>query len=646
MDRLPDGAETLSRARATGALRQARGRSRVGHRWLCGTCTTGCAAPVRELHNSLRRPPAGCGTLVRGLVTSTHNLLPVQRPRRRRFVLILSESAVRQFDLPESGTVVVGRDPSVDIVLDDKAVSRRHAELVSYPDGSVEARDLGSQNGTRVRGVLVRGAVPLNSGDLLEIGNTNLFLEGSGPSTEDPHLRFERAFQQACARQRREAGALALVLLDADPNELGAALPRGFTWAPYAPGRFELLVPGTDAADVEAQLTSLEAQLRVRWPALRLASALAPGDGTTPDELLDTARSRLEQLKAKAPPAASLASPAMDPVRALVERIAPSELAVLVTGETGSGKQVIAELIHARSRRASGRFVRVNCAALPEQLLEAELFGYERGAFTGAVKDKPGLFEHATGGTLMLDEIGDMPLAMQAKLLQVLEERSVRRLGAVDPRPVDVRLIAATNKDLAVLSETQAFRADLYWRLNGATVTVPPLRERGDEVLVLARQFLRHAAAAFERPVPKLSPDAVEALVRYHWPGNVRQLRNVMERAVLMAVDGVVGDDLVPVAQAPATVPAMPPFPSAGGLPLPMPTAPPHVSRPAPVVSPPAPVAMRDEMAALERDRIIAALESTGNNQTKAAELLGIPRRTFLEKLDRHQIPRPRKPPR
>jgi DNA-binding NtrC family response regulator/GGDEF domain-containing protein len=230
-----------------------------------------------------------------------------------------------------------------------------------------------------------------------------------------------------------------------------------------------------------------------------------------------------------------------------IDRIASSDLSILIEGETGSGKEVVAELIHQKSGRRGSALVKVNCAALPDALLESELFGYERGAFTGADRTKPGRFELADGGTIFLDEIGDMPLATQVKLLRVLEDRAVEHLGGTAPTPIDVRVIAATNRDLRAAMNEGRFREDLYYRLSGVTIAVPPLRARKEDIPRLAERFARGAAESRGRPAPTFGPDAMDLLYRHAWPGNVRELRNVVEQAVVMSSSDVVrAADLAP----------------------------------------------------------------------------------------------------
>jgi DNA-binding NtrC family response regulator len=221
----------------------------------------------------------------------------------------------------------------------------------------------------------------------------------------------------------------------------------------------------------------------------------------------------------------------------LARRVVKGDSALLILGETGVGKERLARSIHSESSRASGPFVTVNCGALPESLLESELFGHEEGAFTGAVRARRGYFELAHRGTIFLDEIGEMALHLQVKLLRVLEDKSIRRVGSEKPIEVDVRIMAATNRDLKREMEDHRFRADLYYRLAVVTLTVPPLRERREDIQELASAFLDRIRRQLGRPVMRFHPDAMEALIRHHWPGNVRELINAIERAVLLAPD-------------------------------------------------------------------------------------------------------------
>jgi DNA-binding NtrC family response regulator len=275
--------------------------------------------------------------------------------------------------------------------------------------------------------------------------------------------------------------------------------------------------------------------------------------------------------------------------------------------------------------------VSINCAAIPEALLESELFGHERGAFTGAVRDKVGLLEAAAGGTLFLDEIGEMPLPAQAKLLRAIELREVVRVGGVRPRPVDVRFISATNRDLEGLIAQRLFRRDLFFRLNGISVSIPPLRERGAELEALARQFLAEFGASLGRGPLALSREALAHLKSHSWPGNVRELRNVIERAVLLSDGREIRPEhlsLVALAAGPVELAASDVELVDEG---------PGSEEPAP------PSGLPEELQATERKRILEALEQCAGNQTRAASMLGISRRALIHRLETYGVPRPRK---
>jgi two-component system response regulator AtoC len=301
-------------------------------------------------------------------------------------------------------------------------------------------------------------------------------------------------------------------------------------------------------------------------------------------------------------------SAAMAAIIQTIERVAPTPSTVLITGETGVGKELVARALHARSPRADELFVPLNCAAIPADLLEAELFGVAKGAFTGADRDRPGKFELAHGGTLFLDEIGDMPPPMQAKLLRVLQEGSVERLGSNKTRAVDVRVISATHRDLEGMVEAGTFRQDLFYRLNVIPIHVPPLRERVEDIRPIAAALVEGHGRRLGREI-RVTEAVVRRLERYPWPGNVRELNNLLERAVLLADSDTLADVDLPA-----------PHTDASG---PRPTSKPS--------TPPEPLKTAVERA--ERDAILAALEWTGDNKTRAAEALGISVRTLWYKI-------------
>lgn len=293
---------------------------------------------------------------------------------------------------------------------------------------------------------------------------------------------------------------------------------------------------------------------------------------------------------------------AMLKVCRMVEKVAPTDVSVLILGESGTGKELLAHAIHGLSARKSGPFVAINCAAIPEQLLESELFGHEKGAFTGAVKQTLGKVEMAEGGTLFLDEIGDMPAPLQAKLLRFLQDRVIERLGGRKPIPVNVRVVCATNQDLQSLIAEQRFRQDLYYRISAVTINVPPLRQRGSGVVVLAQSILQRIAAESAAKLRGMSDDAVAALQQYAWPGNVRELENKLRAAVIMAEGQLI---------------------HAADLDI-----------DAPVAAPPQ-LNLAEVRLKAERQALIQALALAQNNVSRAAELLGVSRPTLYDLLER-----------
>lgn len=301
-------------------------------------------------------------------------------------------------------------------------------------------------------------------------------------------------------------------------------------------------------------------------------------------------------------------SPVMRDTLSFIETVAPTEATVLITGESGTGKELIARALHAASARADKPLVVVNCAALAENLLESELFGHEKGSFTGADKRREGRFTQADGGTLFLDEIGEMPLGVQAKLLRALQQGEVQRVGSDAPITVDVRVLAATNRDLALEAKEKRFREDLYFRLNVISIEAPPLRERGDDIPLLAAHFLQKYCARNSKTIKGFAPQALDALLRYKWPGNVRELENAIERAVILCRGDLVCEENLPpnVAKAPEEPDKKPD--SLAGMSLDM----------------------------LEKQAIESTLKQTGDNKSEAARRLGITRATLHNKLRKY----------
>jgi DNA-binding NtrC family response regulator len=356
----------------------------------------------------------------------------------------------------------------------------------------------------------------------------------------------------------------------------------------------------------------------------RVGLASYPRDGRTADALMGRANARLRP----SPPAvptlggADASSPAMQPVQDLARRAARSNINVLILGETGVGKEVMAQTLHRLSVRADQPLLALNCAGLAETLIESELFGHEKGSFTGAVAAKKGLFEAASGGTLFLDEIGEMPARIQARLLRAIANREILPVGATRPRSIDVRILAATNRDLEAEVARGVFREDLYYRLNGISLHIPPLRERRPEIEELAQTFIAEAARASDRPLCTLSPAALQLLMEYDWPGNIRELKNAIERAMVLCEGEVIEVEHLPAdrMRAVVTTSAARALPTTG-------------------------VRRRALSASEEEDRrrVVEALQAYTWNQSRAAQSLGIARRTLISKLDRYGIPRPRK---
>jgi DNA-binding NtrC family response regulator len=312
---------------------------------------------------------------------------------------------------------------------------------------------------------------------------------------------------------------------------------------------------------------------------------------------------QLKTLLKRSEPASEMIgdSPAMREVFRMIQRAGPSEKAILIQGESGTGKELVARALHRHSPRADKPLVVINCAALPEALLESELFGHEKGAFTGAVAAKPGLFEVADGGTLFIDEIGELPGALQAKLLRVLEDGSLRRIGSLKEHHVDVRLLAATNRNLADEVRGGRFREDLYYRINVLSLELPPLRQREGDIQRLLDHFLG--------PHWTMDPEAERALAAYAWPGNVRQLINAIERAKIMAEGGVIH-----VADLPPDVRQVR---AAGDRPATQPT---------------------DDLASIERGKVIEVLRRVAGNKTRAAKALGVDRRKIYRLMEKYGI--------
>jgi two-component system, NtrC family, response regulator AtoC len=563
----------------------------------------------------------------------------VRKPGAPRLAVI-GGGVVATHALPAAGEVVIGRDAGCDVRIDDASLSRRHVRLRIAERITIE--DLGSSNGTFVAGRRLEPGAPrpITADEIVTIGGVGIVVQLHAPLAPQRtlwgHGYFELRLAEECTRAQRAGATFGLLRVrsaERDAAQLVSAAVRDIdVIGTYAPHEWEVLL-----LDVSpAAAADLADRIRAAIPGAAVGLAMFPADGRDAWSLGSCAAARLpggaRRVAGAAgrpvpepagPPESRRAAPAlaavgpMQGVLALAERVAVGDISVLIVGETGVGKEVLADHLHAWSPRSARALVKLNCAAMPEQLLESELFGHEKGAFTGAATAKPGLLEQADGGSVFLDEIGELPLAIQAKLLRVLEQREFLRVGGLKPRAIDVRFLAATHRDLEAAIVAGRFREDLYFRVAGMTLQIPPLRERPDEILSLAERFAQRAAAALARPTPAISPAARALLRGYRWPGNVRELRNVIERATLLC------DGTIEVGQLPDD----------------------RMSRPA-VAAPAEPSGLgevRVQADALERQAIESALARAGGNQTAAARELGISRRTLTNKLNQHGFDRPRK---
>jgi DNA-binding NtrC family response regulator len=593
---------------------------------------------------------------------------------RRSYLLVIEGTSSFIFPLPPSGEVVIGRADDVQLRIADRTASRRHAKLLigqmgpSGPSGQpggdgIRIVDLDSHNGTRVGGRRITAARELHHGDIIQICDVTLVLHHeslpAAPRAPVDLGVFRRRLDEEverCVRYGRSLGLVCLPLGEgADTARAAGAIGDELRLLDVLAwdGAAQLLLLAPELGDEE--LGELAARLletvRPLAKEARAGLALYPRDGGDGDTLLSAARAAALQAQAAAPGTPGLivradqadplvkigehtvvvADPAMQRIFALVERLAHSDLPVLIHGETGTGKEIIATALHTRSRRRDKRLLALNCAALPESLAESEIFGHEKGAFTGAAAQKPGVLEQASGGTVFLDELGELPPSIQAKLLRVLETQKLVRIGGTREIPIDVRLVAATHKNLDEEIRAGRFRQDLFFRLSAARVVLPPLRDRRREIPLLSRLFLTRACEKLGRPPLLLSDAAMSLLLSHPWPGNLREPRNVMDFVAATCAGGTVtSSDLLGPLEGSAT-----------------PTRPePAAANPAATSDggPPRFRNLEEELRELERTRMTEALKATGGVHVRAAELLGMPIRTFTYKARQYGLQARSKP--
>jgi DNA-binding NtrC family response regulator len=566
-------------------------------------------------------------------------------------ILLLEGDRAVEINL-KSGATLVGRGPSCHVRLADPSSSREHCRIEARPGGHALV-DLGSHNGTLVNGQPVH-EVPLRWGDVIQIGQARLvfipafeaddttglriarrrsegnetvsirtadlrpdlvrhspelaeYLQGlfelsrglGRPADEEALLGRLREMLLRRFRVRRcEIATAAIERSGFDVEAAKTALDAGEVRMDRLPdGRIELYAPiqGAGAAVGVLFLSNEGSDAEFGESLMNAVGVAARQVGLALESYRYVGGLRLERDEGRAEWSLVGESRALREVRRLIERFAAADATVLIRGESGVGKEVVAREIHARGPRAEGPFVPLNCAAVPEALAESELFGHERGAFTGATAARRGLFEQAEDGTVFLDEIGELSDAMQAKLLRILENRTFMRIGGAVERRTNARTIAATHRDLETAVEEGRFRRDLYYRLRVLEIRIPPLRERPEDVATLAEHFRSKLAPRVNPAVRGFAPDALAALARQPWPGNVRELRNVVERALIVAAGSLMarGDLLLSDAPAPSL-----------------------------------------SLDQLEREHIARVLRIAGGNKSEAARLLGINRSTLYEKLE------------
>jgi DNA-binding NtrC family response regulator len=599
----------------------------------------------------------------RGLTPKTRKLTG---PADLRFLqqpsvslLIYHRDGAQLAQLRPDSRLVIGRDAPSDVCIHDVSLSRQHAQF-SLLDGELTVEDLGSTNGTFVGGANVDKIV-VKPGDEVVLGTVTVTVhepnKSAPPTGLIGHDRFRETLAYEVIRSRFFARPLSVIIaraLDGSERHVRHWFPlvqpilRPVDWAAmYGPEVVELLLPDATAS---AALAIAEKMSRAA-PRLGLGVATFPEAGTSAEELLGESRAAAQRSSRASPVQAAEAqgprtvapreagspgpdlvaeSPAMKELLHTARRVAKGAIPVLIHGETGTGKEVLSRFIHETGARKKQPIICVNCGAIPGDLVESMLFGHERGAFTGAAQQQKGVFEAADGGTVFLDEIGELPATAQAALLRVLETKRFTRIGSTKEIVVDVRMLAATHRDLQVMCDEGQFRLDLFFRLNTMTLMVPPLRERLEDIEPLSYRLLERANETNEANVRRIDRDALDLMRAYEWPGNVRELKNVIERAVVIAEsDEITADDL------PETVRGRrsersPRVDEAGSETV-------ATSTPFHLLE----GDFRTRLERLEADLLRAALQSAHWNQTETARQLSMPLRTLTYKIKMHGIKKP-----
>lgn len=578
---------------------------------------------------------------------------PVLGPRRF-FLSFHCRAGVKVIELADGESYVVGRAFPSELTLDDPSLSRQHARFRCHR-GTVAVQDLNSRNGILIRDERVSKAI-VSSGDALALGGVTVVVYSVGldKTSERGIATYDRLLERLddeIIRSRQFGRSFAIAIIRSSINKeayvtqfwnrVRDSLRAIDTLAPY--GAFSLLVLLPEASSQEASEWANNLVVNSDDTSdIECGLAVYPFAGTSAETLIASAHDACRSATKKNPvrmicrdqnrakvsdTEVVIQSEKMRDVQQLVDRVAESPIPVLIQGETGSGKEVVARAIHQRSDRKNKRFLAVNCAAIPNTLIESTLFGHMRGSFTGAHRNSPGVFEQANKGTVFLDEIGELALPAQAALLRVLESKRLVRIGGTHEIEVDIRVIAASHCDLESMVEQGTFRQDLLYRLNTLVVQVPPLRERVDDIKPLVALFLRQISEEWGRPNVKLHPDALEAMRHYRWPGNVRQLRNVVERAIIVCPgDTIHLTDIPETILSAARRSQLNAREKAGST---------HDGVEEPFGS------LKDQMHVYEIAIIKRAMSRAQGKRRQAAELLGIPVRTLNYKLREYEIEQP-----
>jgi len=565
----------------------------------------------------------------------------------RTVLVVYHRNGAEIAPLRRGKALVVGRTPGSDLVIRDESLSRRHASF-EISDEGIRVEDLGSTNGTWLRGQSV-GVETLSPGDTVLLGDVTAVVQAIGGEPRlglDGHDGFVGMLRREVVRGRHFGRPVALMMIRAADRGVGL-----HTWAQsipelvrsvdgvalYGGDIVEVLLPETTAG--EARELAAKVLASRQDVALLAGVGAMPESATSAESLLEACRHALkratsaepvvvapsggvteERGPASTPPSGIVSeSEAMRQLLVMARRVARGHIPLLLHGETGTGKEVLAKLVHHEGPRADKAQVTVNCAAIPASLVESTLFGHMKGAFTGAHQSQPGVFEAAEGGTVFLDEIGELPAQAQAALLRVLESKTIVRVGSTKEQRVDVRIVAASHRDLEQMVERGEFREDLLYRLNAIVLELPPLRERREDILPLARGFLRAANEENAASVATIEPDAAAALEAADWPGNIRELKNAIDRAVVIAES-----DSVKLRDLPERVRSASFEVLEGSMLPPLPRD----------------ARLRGDgesfracMERLETAVLTEAIDEVGGNQTEAAKQLDMPRRTLVHKI-------------